>query len=284
MPADLLLDRDSPLFQALSEAARERRCVFVAGLPGVGKSLLIQQLSSIAAETGRTVYLLQWDVARGAFETPEILARYPEVDGITHAAIRKAAGLWVRRAIRVWDQQHPDERALLIGELPLIGNRLIEVAQQQDDEVEPLLAGTRSLFLVPAPTVELRQAIERARAREMTDPLHERERANANMSVIGALWGELAQVAAQLGVSTRQPATGYDPDTYTGVYQQLLRHRQTRVLWIDQVLPVQASPHEHSAETGELIPSPDEALASLAEVERMPPGELERQIERWYQT
>src|SRR4051812_33410477 len=124
MPAELVLPRDSALYQALAGAARQRRCVFFAGLPGVGKSLLIQQVALLAREAGLQVHLLQWDVARGAFETPEILARYPEIDGITHAAIRKAAGLWVRQAVQAWDRQYADPSHLLIGEAPLVGNRL----------------------------------------------------------------------------------------------------------------------------------------------------------------
>src|SRR3954471_19004712 len=99
-----VLPQDSELYRRLYAAAVERRCVFFAGLPGVGKSLLLQQLSLIAHEAGRKVSLLQWDVARGSFETPEILARFPEVDGVTHAVIRKAAGLWARGAVATWDR------------------------------------------------------------------------------------------------------------------------------------------------------------------------------------
>ena len=63
------------------------------------------------------------------------------MDGVTHAAIRKAVGLWAREGVRRWDQAHPEDRHLLIGETPLIGNRLIELAQRREDGVEPLLAG-----------------------------------------------------------------------------------------------------------------------------------------------
>src|ERR671936_839377 len=113
MPPELLLPRDSDLYRALHDSARERRCVFIAGLPGVGKSLIVQQLALIARDAGREVHLLQWDVARGGFETPAILARYPEVDSVTHAAIRKAVGLWAREAVLDWDREHTEERHLL---------------------------------------------------------------------------------------------------------------------------------------------------------------------------
>jgi len=283
MAAELVLPRESELYVTLAAAARERRCVFFAGLPGVGKSLLIQQTALLAHEANRPVHLLQWDVARGGFETPAILARYPEVDGITHAAIRKAVGQWVRRAVFAWDRAHPDAAHLLIGEAPLIGNRLSELAQQRSDEVEPLLASDRSLFLVPAPSAELRRTIERAREREMADPLHERERANANLDVMQSLWAELGQVTARFGLSEAGHAAGYDREQYIGVYTRLLRHRQTRVLDVGQVFAVRASPHELAGVASELVPSSGEVASVMAQVEAMESAELERQVSRWYE-
>ena len=50
--------------------------VFVAGLPGTGKSLLVNQLVHIAARAGRLVHLLQWDVARPTFEVHGIAGGY----------------------------------------------------------------------------------------------------------------------------------------------------------------------------------------------------------------
>jgi hypothetical protein len=202
-----IVPRDSELFQRLGQAALERRCVFFAGLPGVGKSLLLQQLAVIAVEVGRTVHLLQWDVARGPFETPELLRRYPERDGVTHPAIRKAVGMWARGAVTAWHRQHSDDRHLLIGELPLIGNRLVELAQRWPDAVEPLLAGEASDFLVPVPSREVRHVIEAARAREMASPIHERERANAIPRLVQSLWEEITVVARELGVD--RPPKGF---------------------------------------------------------------------------
>ena len=119
---------------------------------------------------------------------------------MTHAVIRKAAGLWARGAVGAWQQRHPDPSDLLIGEVPLIGNRLIELVQRRDDEVEGLLAGEGTVFLIPVPSREVRQVIEAARVREMASPLHERERANAVPSLVQALWEEVAAVARELGV------------------------------------------------------------------------------------
>jgi hypothetical protein len=283
MSPELILPRESNLYEALSAAAHDRRCAFFAGLPGVGKSLLIQQTALIAAEMGRRVHLLQWDVARSAFETPEILARYPEVDGVTHAALRKAAGLWVRPAVLAWDRANADPAHLLIGEAPLVGNRLSELTQKQSDDVEALLRGDRSLFMVPAPSVKLKRAIEQARQREMDAPLHERERANASLGVIQSLWAELTEVAQHLGAVRAASADAYDRDQYVGVYERLLRHRPIRVLDITERFSVRDSPHAHDAVAGELVPTSADVAAAMARVEALPSGELERQVAHWYE-
>ena len=282
MTAELVLPRESDVFQALQRAALERRCVFFAGLPGVGKSLMIQQSALIAHEAGRAVHLLQWDVARGAFETPAILSRYPEVDGVTHAAIRKAVGLWAREGIRRWDQAHPEDHHLLIGETPLIGNRLIELAQRRDDGVEPLLAGRQTLFLIPAPSREVRQAIEAAREREMVNPLHARERANAPPTLVRAHFEEIARVAGQLGLPPSRSGGDYDPDVYVSVYRTLLRFRHASVLPITSVLPVRASPYDLDEVASELTPTHDDVARIMAWVDGRSQAELQREVDAWY--
>ena len=79
---DIVVASRGDLEAALGSMARRHRMVFFAGLPGVGKSLFIRELARVAHAMGRTVHLLQWDVARPAFLSPAILARYPERDGI----------------------------------------------------------------------------------------------------------------------------------------------------------------------------------------------------------
>jgi hypothetical protein len=279
--AEILLPRRSAVYRALQRAAIERRCVFLAGLPGVGKSLMLQQLALLADEAGRTVHLLQWDVARGAFETPAILARYPEVDSVTHAAIRKAVGIWAREAVGRWHRALREARHLLIGETPLVGNRLIELAQRQDDDVEPLLAGAATLFLIPAPSREVRRLIEAARVREMASPRHERELANAPPALVRAHWREIDELAGRFGLTRSQPA-GYDPDVYVAVYRRLLRHRRTAALPITSALPVRASPYERAAPARDLLPTPDDVERFMARVEAYPPGRLEREVASWF--
>lgn len=162
--------------------------VFVAGLPGVGKSLFIRELARAAHRAGRTVHLLQWDVARTAFATPAIDARYPERDGVTHAVIRKAIGQWARGAVLRWAREH-DAAHILIGEVPLVGNRLLDLAQVQTDDAEPLLAGPDTLFVTPVPSIAVRAVIEGARGRTSATRSPARRRRRAAQRVTNDLAG-----------------------------------------------------------------------------------------------
>jgi hypothetical protein len=303
-----ILPPGSALFQTLRQAALERRCVFFAGLPGVGKSLLLQQLALLALEYGRSVSLLQWDVARSPFETPDLLARFPETDGVTHPVIRKAVGVWARGAVAAWHQQHPDPGAILIGEVPLIGNRLIELVQRQPDDAEPLLAGDGTRFLIPVPSRAVRQVIEAARVREMVAPNHERERANAIPSLVQALWQEIAAVAVALGISpagrtetaetgadlgagsehsvesfaAHQSSEAFDPALYAAVYQALLRHRRAALLHVSAALPVPASVYDALEAARDLVPGPDAVARSMAVVVARPEAEIAQDVADWF--
>ena len=93
----LVLRSGSALFRDVDRLALNARIAVFCGIPGSGKSLILGQLARLAHDAGRPVHLLQWDVARLAFETPTVLARFPEVDGVTHAVIRRAASMWARR-------------------------------------------------------------------------------------------------------------------------------------------------------------------------------------------
>ena len=72
-----------------AHAARGRRdphaAHHLAGGPGTGGRPSGGDPGGDAAErrAGRRAHAIQWDVTRAAFETPEILARYPEVEGVT---------------------------------------------------------------------------------------------------------------------------------------------------------------------------------------------------------
>jgi hypothetical protein len=280
--ARLILPAGSLAHRMLSEAVRNCKAVVFAGLPGVGKTLLLQQTALLSHRAGRPLYLLQWDIARQGFETPEILARYPEVEGTTHAAIRRAAGFWVRGAVANWAAAHAGDDALLLGEAPFVGNRLIELASRESDAAEHFLAAPTTQFIIPAPTLAVRRAIEATRQREIEQPRHARETANAPPNVLTLLMQELRAAGAALGVPGARSEGGYDPDVYTAVYLRLLEHRHARALAIDECWPVVGSPYELDMGATELHPSPAEVADAVVRVEALGAVELERTVRQWY--
>jgi len=289
--------------------------VILAGLPGTGKSLLVHQLAHLASARGRRVSRLQWDVARPAFEASAAGQRYPQVDGVTHPIIRRAAGLWARAAIAVWDREHRGGDAILVGEAPFAGGRFIELARPRDDLAEPLLASAACRFAIALPAVDVRHFLEAERERRTASPLHPREREDAPPHVLRELWRDLAVVAHRLGLGsgTTRPvpepserpgrfATGtaettplqpvadedtppYDPVTYRRVYESVLRHRRSEVVPLEIILPTAGlSAYDFAIRAPDLIPTEDEAERWVLEVEGQHGdlAALEREVTRWW--
>jgi hypothetical protein len=274
----------SRLHAQLRALADTARCVFFAGLPGTGKSLLIHQLAHLAAAAGRTVHLLQWDTARPVFEASPAGRRYPMRDGVTHGVIRHAAGLWVRPAILAWTRRHGEAAHLLVGETPLVGHRFIELARPLDDGAEAILTAPTTRFVIPVPSREVRRDVEAERARRAVAPRHGQEREDAPPSVLQALWRELAGLAVLLGLAAEAEAP-YDPELYARVYAHLLRHRPVEVLPVETWLPTAAlSVYDFGMARRDLLPTPEEAAAFIRAVERRfpDPAELQRAIDGWY--
>ena len=264
------------------------RLVFVAGLPGSGKSLVIRALAGYAAAAGRAVHTLQWDVARPVFEAAPAGRRYPLADGVTHVVIRKAAGLWVRTAVASWHAAHPGEAAVLIGEAPCAGGRFVELARPTPDDAEPVLAARSCRFVIPVPSREVRAFIEAERDRRMAQPLHARERDDAPSHVLRALWTDLAGIARALGLRAAREADGalaYDPALYEAVYRRALARRHTEALPLTRVLPVAGvSAYDVDVPVSELVPSGPEIETAIRTVETRYPdlGRLAVEMNRWY--
>ncbi len=237
----------------------------------------------IAADVGRRVHLLQWDVARLPFDVPRILMRFPEVGGVTHAAIRVAAGRWAREAAWRWHERHPDPAEILIGETPLAGERFMELARPRADALEPLLAGPETIFLIPVPSREVRRAMEAARATEIDAPAHERDAASAPPDLVAWHWDDLERVAGALGIARTAPAGEYDPELYAAVYRRLLRHRHALVVALTRVLTLDSSVHEVPAGAREIVPTAAEVDAAIAEQMSRPDDEIARETARWYE-
>jgi len=269
----LLLDPASDLHTALVGHAERARVIFVTGLPGTGKSLLIHQLVQLAHRQGRPVSLLQWDVARPAIENHAAARAYPAQRGVTHGVVRVAVGRWARAAVARWAEHAEGSRALLVGEAPLVGHRLVELVRGMDDAAEPVLSDPRTRFVVPVPSRELRRHLEAERARRAAQPLHPREREDAPPEVLQALWRDLAGADVP-----------YDPVLYQHAYERLLRHRRAQALPLHARLPTEGvSAYDFRVETADLVPTPPEASAFVAGVEatHAGPDDVRRAIEGW---
>lgn len=271
-----------------------QRMVFFAGLPGTGKSLLVQQLAHLAGSTGRIIHLLQWDVARPVFEASPAGRPYPLAGGVTHAVIRKAAGLWARHALVGWNERHRDPRHLLVGETPFVGSRFVELAHRLDDGAEVVLAAPACRFVVAMPSRAVRRFLEAERERRAASPLHPREREDASPRVLRDLWRDLTGAARALGTSTTTAGPGgdddapapYDPLVYARVYERVLRHRNVEVVPLDVILPTgKLSVYDFAGAPADLVPTEAEAEAFIREVERRyaDPVVLEQEIARWWE-
>ena len=285
----LVVAADPRLYAHLQRLARAQRLVFFAGLPGTGKSLLSHQLAHLAHTMGRTVHMLQWDVARPVFEASPAGQRYPVVHGVTHGVIRKAAGLWARQALVQWQQRHPEAHHLLIGETPFVGHRFVELAQPHEDAAEPLLRATSSCFVVPVPSRAIRDLLEAERQRRSTRPLHPQEREDAPPQVLRDLWRQVASIAPLLGIPSvaglAEADVPYDPALYQQVYQHLLRHRQVLVLPVDTMLPTATlSVYDFAMPRYDVVPTAEDITRCILEVEQQYPelDVLQRAIDNWY--
>ncbi len=277
----IVVDSDRRLAERIRVLAG-RRIVFFAGLPGTGKSLLAHQLVHVASGAGRQVHLLQWDVARPVFEASPAGERYPVLDGVTHAVVRRAAGLWVRDAVAEWSARHWHPEHLLVGETPFVGNRFVELARRIDDRAEALLASPSCRFVIATPSREVQSFLEAQRERRAAEPLHPREREDAPPHVLRDLWQSLAAIA---GGGTAAPSP-YDPAVYAGVYERVLRHRNTEMVALDVILPTeQLSVYDFAVRPRDLTPAKTDAERFIHEVERRYPDlrVLDREIARWWE-
>jgi len=262
--------------------------VFFAGLPGTGKSRSLQRLAHLAHADGRTVHLLQWDVARPVFEASPAARRYPARDGVTHPLIRKAAGVWARSAVTRWARRRPGSKHLLLGEAPLVGHRFLELARREDDAAERLLTLPSCRFVIPVPSVEVRRVIEAERQRRTGAQLHDREREDALPHVLRSLWEDLVTAARRLEMEAsgeQASQVPYDPALYERVYRHVLTHRRVTVLAVETVAPDAAvSVHAFGIPVHEVVPAPEEAWRFIHAVERTyhDADTLQEEVDRWY--
>ena len=252
-----------------SAAAANARVVFFAGLPAVGKSFHLKQFVLLAHDAGREVHVLQWDIARPAFEWSERAAAYPQIDGVTHPVVRTSVGTWVRNALAKWHTAH-DAEAIVVGELPLVGGRLIELTREIDDACEPLLSSEATVTFVPVPSNTVRAEIEHARVESLANPEHDREVEDAPISVVTGTWEEIYDVGTRLGICEPASDPPYDAAIYAAVYDHLLRHRHRDIIKISRLSPRSGSVYDFEIQGSELVPTVGEIDETMTRVEANP--------------
>ena len=281
--SQLILSSDSALYRTFSELVKRADLVCFAGLPGVGKSLLLGQMALMAVEAGRPVTLLQWDVARQPFESD----KYPLADGVTHPMVIRAAGVWLRDALLDWAAKPRDSRDsddMLIGEAPLVGGRLMEIARPAADPAEALLTEGRTQFLIPTPSRGVRALIESRREETIAQPQHKNEAHDASPNVLRASWQDLYRVAVRLGLAgARAGGAPYSPDVYAAVYRHLLQYRNARVLPLHQVLQPSASVYANIERLPNLQATAAQAAAIIARLEAQTTSdEIAAAADNWF--
>ncbi len=279
----LVIPIASNLYKVVKEMVHSKRLIFVTGIPGVGKSLLIQQMALIATEAGREVHLLRYNLARRPFETEVNISKYPEIDGVTDPAIRKAVGLWARQAVQIGTRRilPPTSCSSANCRSSAVGSS--SWWNRHDDAAEALLRGEQTVFIVPVPSWEVREVIEETRKRTLAEPQNEQERLDAPPNVLQLMWQEVNGLARDIGLTKASPQTPYNPYIYGGVFEALLQFRPSRLLLIDEVLRPSHSVYDLEVLAGTLTPTPAEASAALAEVEsRYTRDELAELVQNWH--
>lgn len=249
----------SKVFQTLKEVAATAKVVVFSGLPGVGKSLYINQFQIIAAAEGREVTVIQWDIARKAFETPKVFTHFPMGNGVIHNGVKLSVGKWLMDTVKNWLETYTEKEQLLLIEAPLVGHRFIELAKINDDpDFEAFLKSKAFQAIVPIPTKEVREKIEADRKAQVAD--NAKTWVGAKPAVMLMLWKMICGIANEFGRSIPmdgQPA--YDPEVYEFVFAKILKHRHFIPLHVNDIYPVEIVDENDLHNTGSLAADPKTA-------------------------
>lgn len=90
-----MIPLESKVYRALEELVMSSKILVISGLPGVGKSLYVNQGLKIANRKKKRTTVIQWDIARKAFETDSLSTIFPMGDGVVHNGLKLCAGMWL---------------------------------------------------------------------------------------------------------------------------------------------------------------------------------------------
>ena len=279
-----IIPEDSKIHDFLVDIIKTSDLIILSGLPGVGKSLYIHEIIRIAGDQGRKLNLIQWDVARKAFETPFILTHFPMGAGTVHNGLKLIAGEWLMEILKDWNSNKSSEEILLI-EAPLVGHRFVElVHKQQNDHLEALLSSEKTKVVVPIPTKEVRQKIEENRKKQVDEDA--KVWSGAKPSVMYMLWKMICEIANEFGMDINLDGIPpYSPGIYEYVYSIILKHRNFEPLIVNEVFKVPDTDESffHSHES--IVCSSEDANQYAEKILKMyEEEEIDTITNRWYLT
>ncbi len=281
-----VIPESSSVYQTLAEAAKSAKAVAFSGLPGVGKSLYINQFQIIAEAEGKKVTVIQWDIARKSFETKEIAARFPMGPGIVHNGVKLSVGKWLIDTVKEWLNTHPNQADLLLIEAPLVGHRFIELATiQADASLEAFFKSKAFQMLVPIPSKKVRAKIEADRRAQIAEDA--KTWTGAKPSVMLMLWKMISGIANEFGRTI--PMDGqppYDPEIYAFVFGKILQHRHFTPLHIEEIYPVSIENEADLHNTGSLAADDQTAneYAEMIAAQYPDLADIDAVVDGWYLT
>ena len=280
-----IIPESSEIFQSLLEIAKTRKVVIFSGLPGVGKSLYIQEFQKIIKGLEKKIDVIQWDVARKSFESEEIAKHFPMGEGTVHDGVKIMSGLWLIDVLKNWIESNESNDKVLLIEAPLVGHRFVELVHKNGDQmVEDFLASEKSIVVMPIPTKEVREKIELERKRQVSEDA--KVWSGAKPSVMLMLWKMTCGIANKFGMDidmSGQPP--YSPGIYEYVFAEILKHRHFEPLIIDEIFQV---PEQDESELHSLESLKADQKEALLYAERVKENYTDKQIDdivqRWYLT
>lgn len=280
----MIIPKDHHLYNQFKQLIEDKRLVVFSGLPGVGKSLYINEFFRLAQELNVPIDLIQWDVARKAFETDLITERFPMGDGLVHNGLKLIAGEWLIRFVKKWLILNEDTDRILLVEAPLVGHRFIELVKPIPDTfLESFLSSDQTVVLMPVPTKEVRSAIEAARKEQVDEDA--KVWFGAKPSVMQMLWNMTCKIAIELGYDLEEKDHyEYDPEIYIWVFDKILKHRHFVPLNIDTLFDVPKGSEEelHKLESHSADEYEANKIGSRIIEQYQDSDEIDRIVNGWY--
>ena len=280
-----IIPQTSEIYKELQEIANNNKLVVFSGLPGVGKSLYIQEFQKIVREQGKEIDVIQWDVARKSFESDEIAKHFPMGNGTVHDGVKIMSGLWLIDTLEEWILKDNDNDRILLIEAPLVGHRFVELIHPSENEtIEAFLSSEKTVVVMPIPTKQVRRKIEEERERQVSEDA--KVWSGAKPSVMLMLWKMTCGIANEFGMDINmegQPP--YSPGIYEYVFAEILKHRNFEPLIIDEIfeVPDQEESELHSNFGLKADNETAEKYAQLVK-ENYSDERIETIVSKWYLT